>query len=1317
MPQSEARWKRALRTVIDKPGMAQQLGVSDPRELCRRAWDGKDYVGDLDKALADLGTTEADGPKARKLVIDIIQWLAHEDRKAITAVAEADALIKASLYNEFGQGYGKSVGLLGRPSPNWPLYEKSGYVEVELDLVLRLRGYESIAKAMGETADMSATLYKLKTFLIGVVGGPDAVNLVVIAEPTGAGKSELVRQLREHWEAPDARGVPFALPWNQPTQSGFVYINFNNRVIGPTDAATALSDQMEKVLPGFPGGRSPRSAAKQLLEALDTVQSEGVPDEEDRKPNLIILDNLASVEPVDALLGAANAPGRPRHLVVLVTCRLALMKELGRHRIYLHRLSPINESDAKAILVRGLGPLGDDAESKIETIVDRLWLWPSLLNSAHEKLVGKLGSVEERAAEFVNYLESHTGALADAKADPHRFQAVISAFGQPPAPGPYIDDARRRKAALEREANRDGLPLGFDLNKQFVSLSITIPDQGQQPSVEGLRQAIEIVNNTRPESRLFVVTAPPGGGKSTLLRRAEWEQVAATLSTGAGAMDHSVPVLLYVALNTAPVDKTPRKWLHEDWWPEQHPEMPPLSQVLAERTVWLLLDAANELPTRGDVLDRMQVWVQSVDVLLPPDNSRHRAIFSCRPRDAGEIFGNEGAIEISIGAIDPDRLPLFLDHYLNPSVSREKAIAGLRQAWASEDPTGQVYGLPIWLKLICNHINEAGLDNLPRGRAGLVAGLVQRRLISEGRKVGGLLVRGRQQLVTENQWATIKQTRHFLESKGGTLLIGLEKLAYGMILAGDTSILVKRAHELIGPTGSAVLDCAHRALDVIRVKHKDPTIDTRTRLGVPVTDWEEDNTTRIEFIHQQFLEYFSGRHIARNGRIDSALVAPVWGSTVVLGEAVQFAAAILEDDDVLVRFLRDVMRSNLPLAARCVGQGDVRERLKAIDAELLATIRLGLQTRLTKDSNASRAERIDCAEALFWVEHPDYDEHLVYFEDRKLRFVVPREHARIKVRGGIHYSFGSDNSGNDDEKPKHQHRIDRDFCIAKFPLTNFEFACFVEARGYDDPRWWSDNLASEVRRAHGANEQIVAERLMWASSVKSWSREHYAEMVDRYPDWKVLWEYYRKLDLVAFRREQEDIWPPGMHDGWPRLWYDSAFNRLGQPVVAIDFYEARAYTRWLNAMCKAANLKVCVDLPSEDQWEAACGGEIGREWAGEAESFVASHYNTMEAESGETSVGRPTPVGTYPLGATLDGIHDLSGNVWEWTLTEYVSGRARDDRPGDENDPRSERAKVRVTKGGSWDNYQGYARAAYRSGDSIVLRDSVLGVRLVFNPS
>jgi formylglycine-generating enzyme required for sulfatase activity len=67
-------------------------------------------------------------------------------------------------------------------------------------------------------------------------------------------------------------------------------------------------------------------------------------------------------------------------------------------------------------------------------------------------------------------------------------------------------------------------------------------------------------------------------------------------------------------------------------------------------------------------------------------------------------------------------------------------------------------------------------------------------------------------------------------------------------------------------------------------------------------------------------------------------------------------------------------------------------------------------------------------------------------------------------------------------------------------------------------------------------------------------------------------------------------------------------------------------------------------------------------------------------------------VGIYPGGATALGVHDLSGNVWEWTLSLYRPYRYQ---PGDgRNDPEAEGQLV--GRGGSWSNEQRDARCAFR---------------------
>ena len=72
-----------------------------------------------------------------------------------------------------------------------------------------------------------------------------------------------------------------------------------------------------------------------------------------------------------------------------------------------------------------------------------------------------------------------------------------------------------------------------------------------------------------------------------------------------------------------------------------------------------------------------------------------------------------------------------------------------------------------------------------------------------------------------------------------------------------------------------------------------------------------------------------------------------------------------------------------------------------------------------------------------------------------------------------------------------------------------------------------------------------------------------------------------------------------------------------------------------------------------------------------------------------------TPVGAYPQGATPDGIHDLSGNVWEWTATRYA---AYPYKPAADLE-NSDASGLRIARGGGWAANRKMVRCAYRNWD------------------
>ena len=177
-------------------------------------------------------------------------------------------------------------------------------------------------------------------------------------------------------------------------------------------------------------------------------------------------------------------------------------------------------------------------------------------------------------------------------------------------------------------------------------------------------------------------------------------------------------------------------------------------------------------------------------------------------------------------------------------------------------------------------------------------------------------------------------------------------------------------------------------------------------------------------------------------------------------------------------------------------------------------------------------------------------------------------------------------------------------------------------------------------------------------------------------------------------------------------WQDERYNNPAQPVVAVCWYEARAYCAWLSAQAGQP-----YRLPSEVEHEPAQRGAVGRSWAF-GEVFDALLANTVE-----TRLKRPSPVGVFVEGDTPEGASDLCGNVLEWTLSLYGGSfdEAEYRYPYNGDDGRENEGagadKQRVARGGSWSLSRLDARTANRGYHSPGTRYSDCGFRVCAYPA
>ena len=154
------------------------------------------------------------------------------------------------------------------------------------------------------------------------------------------------------------------------------------------------------------------------------------------------------------------------------------------------------------------------------------------------------------------------------------------------------------------------------------------------------------------------------------------------------------------------------------------------------------------------------------------------------------------------------------------------------------------------------------------------------------------------------------------------------------------------------------------------------------------------------------------------------------------------------------------------------------------------------------------------------------------------------------------------------------------------------------------------------------------------------------------------------------------------------------------PVVNVSQEDALAYAAWLSKKTGQT-----YRLPSEAEWEyaARAGTTTARYW-GEDAGKPGEHAHFSESWG---SAGGTCPVGAFRPNAF--GLHDMLGNVWEWTADHWHFGYKG--APPDGSAWTIGGAANRVVRGGSWDDDARNVRAGYRVQRDPADRFDFLGFR------
>lgn len=309
-----------------------------------------------------------------------------------------------------------------------------------------------------------------------------------------------------------------------------------------------------------------------------------------------------------------------------------------------------------------------------------------------------------------------------------------------------------------------------------------------------------------------------------------------------------------------------------------------------------------------------------------------------------------------------------------------------------------------------------------------------------------------------------------------------------------------------------------------------------------------------------------------------------------------------------------------------------------------------------------------------------------------------RPSTAVWLAGGV-FTMGSDRH-YPEEAPAHRVRVGG-FWIDSTPVTNAEFARFVDATGY--------TTAAETPPNPADFPDAPPENLVPGSMVFTPTRGPV--------DLRHLSQWWR--------------WVPGASWRHPEGPGSDLARRADHPVVHIAHDDAAAFARWVGGA-----------LPSEAQWEyAARGGLEGAAftWGDDARPDGRMMANTWDGPDFpwrhrvDDPWDRTSPVGSFP--ANGFGLFDMAGNVWEWTddwWSTYPGGQhggaepccAPDDpRGGDmagSYDPAQPQFRVprKVVKGGSHlcaDTYCMRYRPAARRPQMVDTGMSHVGFRCVWN--
>jgi formylglycine-generating enzyme required for sulfatase activity len=190
------------------------------------------------------------------------------------------------------------------------------------------------------------------------------------------------------------------------------------------------------------------------------------------------------------------------------------------------------------------------------------------------------------------------------------------------------------------------------------------------------------------------------------------------------------------------------------------------------------------------------------------------------------------------------------------------------------------------------------------------------------------------------------------------------------------------------------------------------------------------------------------------------------------------------------------------------------------------------------------------------------------------------------------------------ETPQFELKLD-DFYLGLTEVTNEQYLAFVQAAEVTPPEAWGEEAIDQ------AFKEFEEERAELARRAKEEGKP--APPLKPFPH----------------------------HEWWTKNWRTSPWGLpKGQealPVTLIDYDMALSYARW-------AGLRLMSEF--EFQRAGRVNGKNAYPWG--------EKWDPQRCANQEQGTNAPRPVGSFAAGKSELGIHDLSGNVWEWTSSPFA---------------------------------------------------------------